>query len=62
MNKVYIVNGKRTPIGSLMGDLKDVSPIDLTVLTVKQILKETQLDPSCISECIYGNVNASGLK
>ena len=31
MNKVYIVNGKRTPIGSLMGDLKDFSAIDLTV-------------------------------
>lgn len=31
MNKVYIVSGKRTPIGSLMGDLKDISAIDLTV-------------------------------
>ena len=35
MNKVYIVSGKRTPIGSLLGDLKDFTAIELAVETVK---------------------------
>lgn len=41
MERVYIVNGKRTPIGSLMGQFKDVSGIQLASFTVKELLKET---------------------
>ena len=48
MNKVYIVNGKRTPIGSMMGDFKDLTAIELAVETVKEILKESNIDPNSI--------------
>lgn len=45
MNKVYIVSGKRTPIGSLMGQFADISGIELASITVRQVLRESQFNP-----------------
>lgn len=62
MEKVYIVSGKRTPIGSLMGQFKDLSAIELCTFAVKQILEETKIDKNIVEEMIFGNVLSAGLK
>lgn len=60
MNKVYICAAKRTAIGSMLGTLKSVHPADLGAVVVKNLLKETNLDPSKVDELICGNVLPAG--
>lgn len=38
--KVYIVNGKRTPFGKFGGSLKDATPVDLCVASAKAALAD----------------------
>lgn len=61
MKKVYIVSAKRTPIGSFMGTLSTEHPASFGAEVVKEILKETALDPSHIDEVIVGNILPAGL-
>jgi acetyl-CoA acetyltransferase len=51
-----LVNGKRTPFGKFDGSLKDINPVDLTVLSTKAALAENKLDPKLIDHAILGNV------
>lgn len=60
MNKVYICAAKRTAMGSMLGTLKSVHPADLGAVVVKNLLKETNLDPSKVDELICGNVLPAG--
>ncbi|MCL2039264.1 MAG: acetyl-CoA C-acetyltransferase [Bacteroidetes bacterium] len=62
MKKVYIVAAKRTAIGKFLGTLSNVNPVDLAVPVVKQILKDTKIEPSKIDEVIVGNVLMAGHK
>lgn len=62
MNKVYIIKAKRTAIGSFLGSLKNLSPAQLGAAVIKNILKETQVDPSRIDEVVLGNVLPAGHK
>lgn len=62
MQKVYIVNGKRTPIGSFLGNLSSIKGVDLASSCTKKLLQETQIDPSIITEVIYGSVCTAGMK
>ncbi|MCL2399568.1 MAG: acetyl-CoA C-acetyltransferase [Defluviitaleaceae bacterium] len=61
MRKAYIVSAKRTAIGSFLGALKDVHPSQLGAAVVKEIIKETGVDPAAIDEVIVGNVLAAGI-
>ncbi len=60
MKKVYLVAAKRTAIGNFSGTLSTVSAGDIGAAVVKNILEETKLDPSVISEVIVGNVLSAG--
>lgn len=60
MNKVYIVSAKRTAIGSFLGSLKSVSASDLASHVIKNIIKETEINPNNIDEVIIGNVLSAG--
>ena len=60
MSKVYICAAKRTPIGAMLGTLKNVHPADLGAVVVKNLLEETKLDPSVVDELICGNVLPAG--
>lgn len=60
MNKVFIVSAKRTPIGSFLGSLKNISPSDLAAPLIKNILQETKIDPTDIDEVVIGNVLCAG--
>jgi acetyl-CoA acyltransferase 2 len=54
--KIYIVEGKRTPFGKFGGALKDITPVDLAVLASKALISEIKLDASKIDQVILGNV------
>lgn len=52
----YLVDGARTPFGKFGGGLKDYSSSDLAVITAKETIRKTGVDPETIQESIYGNV------
>lgn len=56
MKKVFIVNAKRTPIGSFLGTLKNTSASELGAVLLRQVIEETGIEPSKIDEVIIGNV------
>jgi acetyl-CoA C-acetyltransferase len=58
--RVFIASAKRTPIGSFLGALKDVSPAELGAVVIKSILEETKINPSDIDEVIVGNILPAG--
>lgn len=61
MNKVYIVSGVRTPIGSFLGGLSSLTSPQLASLVIKEILNRVQLeDLQMIDEIIFGNVLQAG--
>lgn len=62
MKKVYIVDAKRTAIGSMLGTLKDRAPGEIGSVVVKNILETTKLDPSKVDELICGNILMAGQK
>lgn len=62
MSKVFIVGAKRTPIGSFMGALKDVSAPELGTTVIKGVLAQAQVSPELVDEVIMGNVLSAGLK
>lgn len=62
MKKVYIVDAKRTAIGSMLGTLKDKTPGEIGSVVVKNILETTKVDPAKIDELICGNILMAGQK
>ncbi len=61
MNKrVFIASAKRTPIGSFLGTLKDVSASELGAVAIKAVLEDTKIDPSLLDEVIVGNILPAG--
>ncbi len=61
MRKTVVVAAKRTAVGAFGGQFKNVSAVDLGVAVVKNIIKETGIDPSIVDELISGNVLGAGL-
>jgi acetyl-CoA C-acetyltransferase len=61
MEKVYIVGGTRTPVGSLLGSLKEFTAIDLGVYSAKATITKFGVNPNTIDEVILGNVISAGL-
>lgn len=60
MEKVYIVGAKRTPIGSFLGSLKDVSAGDLGSIAIKAALEESKVHLNDVDEVLMGNVLSAG--
>lgn len=52
---VVIVSGARTPIGSFLGSLKDISAQSLGALVIREAIKLSSLKDSQIDEVIIGN-------
>src|SRR5215510_2136428 len=56
MNKdVFILGGKRTPMGEYVGVLKDVSAIDLGAVAARGALEATHVQPDEIDHAVIGN-------
>lgn len=60
MTKVYITGAKRTPIGSFLGALKDVSAPELGSYAIKGALEQSNVNPKDIDEVVLGNVLPAG--
>jgi 3-oxoadipyl-CoA thiolase len=61
MNKAYIIDAVRTPIGKYGGALSTVRPDDLLAVAIKQLLKRNaKLDVNTIEDVIAGAANQSG--
>lgn len=62
MEPVYIVEAKRTAIGSFGGSLKEVSAVDLATPVIRNMMETTGLQNDSIDEVIMGNVFKAGVK
>src|SRR5699024_7038570 len=62
LEPVYIVEAKRTAIGSFGGSLKGVSAVDLATPVIKNMMETTGLQNDSIDEVMMGNVFKAGAK
>ncbi|HEX5736507.1 MAG TPA: acetyl-CoA C-acetyltransferase [Blastocatellia bacterium] len=60
MTDVVILSGARTPVGKLMGALKDFSAVDLGIFAVRAAIERAGIDPAEVNEVIMGNVVQAG--
>ncbi|MGL4677377.1 MAG: acetyl-CoA C-acetyltransferase [Brevinema sp.] len=62
MSRVFIIDAKRTPVGSFNGVLSSVAPGDLGAVAIKAILQNKNFPLETIDEVIMGNVLMAGQK
>ena len=60
-NEIYIIDGKRTPLGSFNGGLSSVDAPELGAIVIKELIKGNGIELSQINEVIMGNVLSAGL-
>src|SRR5678815_1523448 len=61
MTQAFIVDGVRTPIGSLGGSLSTVRADDLAAHVIRSLLlRHPSLEPEAISDVIFGCANQAG--
>lgn len=58
--EVYIIDAKRTAVGSFNGSLATIPAHDLSVALIKNILQANKFDSNLISEVILGQVLTAG--
>ena len=61
MKKTYVISAKRSAIGSFLGSLTTVPPLDLGTTVVKALLEDAKVAPENVDELICGNVLGAGL-
>ncbi|MBO5666766.1 MAG: acetyl-CoA C-acetyltransferase [Firmicutes bacterium] len=61
MREVVIASAARTPIGAFGGSLKDVSPVTLGEVAVKEAIKRAGITPDMVDELVFGCVLQGGL-
>src|SRR5258706_9319396 len=52
---VFVLGGKRTPMGEYVGALKDVSAIELGAIAARAALETTGVAPAEIDHTVFGN-------
>ena len=57
---VYVVEGKRTPFGSLGGMLADIPAANLGAAAIKGLLEAAAIAPESVDEVIVGQVLSGG--
>jgi acetyl-CoA C-acetyltransferase len=61
MNKVYVIDAVRTPIGKYGGALAAVRPDDLLAHVIRTLLlRNENIDPNAIEDVIAGDANQAG--
>lgn len=53
--EIFILGGKRTPMGEYVGALKDISAIDLGAVASRAALQTTAVKPEEIDHTVFGN-------
>jgi acetyl-CoA C-acetyltransferase len=61
MGKVFIIDGKRSPIGSFLGSFKNLHPADLGADVLRVLLESNQIPKEKIDEVIVGNILPAGV-
>src|SRR5258708_39972282 len=54
-HEVFILGGKRTPMGQYVGALKDVSAIELGAVAAQGAFESTGVKPEDIDHTVFGN-------
>ncbi|CAB1255304.1 thiolase family protein [Clostridium sp. MT-14] len=54
MRNVVIVAGCRTPIGTIGGQFKTITSLDLSMPVMKQLIRRSGIDPKLIDDVIWG--------
>ena len=54
MRNVVIVAGCRTPIGTIGGQFKTLTPSELTIPVMQNLVKRANIDPAIIDDVIWG--------
>src|SRR5262249_14917291 len=60
MNDAVILSGARTPVGKLLGALKDLSAVDLGTVAARAAIERAGIDSNLVDEVIMGNVVQAG--
>lgn len=60
MTDVFILSGARTPVGKLLGVLKDFSAVDLGVVAARAAISRAGIGAAIVDEVIMGNVVQAG--
>jgi acetyl-CoA C-acetyltransferase len=60
MTSAFILSGARTPVGKLLGRLKDLSAVDLGVVAARAAIERAGIEPNEVDEVIMGNVVQAG--
>lgn len=60
MKEVVIASAVRTPVGSFGGALKDVTPMDLGALVIREAVERAGIKPEQVDEVIMGCVLQAG--
>ncbi|SCZ80535.1 acetyl-CoA C-acetyltransferase [Acidaminobacter hydrogenoformans] len=60
MKEVVIVSAVRTPVGSFGGSLKDITPVDLGALVIREALSRAKVSPEAVDEVLFGSVLQAG--
>jgi 3-oxoadipyl-CoA thiolase len=61
MNKAYVIDAIRTPVGKYGGGLSSIRPDDLLAHVVRQLLvRNPGIDPAAIEDLIAGDANQAG--
>src|SRR5438270_10847636 len=60
MREVVIVEAVRTPIGRRNGKLKDVHPVVLGSLVLKEVVHRAGIQPDQVDDVVFGCVTQAG--
>jgi len=60
MREAVIVEAVRTPIGRRNGKLKDIHPVVLGSLVLKEVVKRADVEPSLVDDVVFGCVSQAG--
>ncbi|WP_024795592.1 thiolase family protein [Tomitella biformata] len=58
--EAVIVEAVRTPIGKRNGALKDIHPVDLSALVLRELIQRTGVDPGLVDDVMWGCVTQLG--
>ncbi|HEY7343520.1 MAG TPA: thiolase family protein [Ktedonobacterales bacterium] len=60
MREVVIVEAVRTPIGRRNGALKDVHPVVLAAIALRELMQRAKIDPALVEDVVMGCVSQVG--
>jgi len=61
MKNVFIIAGKRTPVGGYLGSLSQQSATELGAIVIRAAFNSVNMNPKNIDEVIFGNVLSANL-